>query len=233
MNFDSFSVVFGDDRCSVYYDGVLFYEGGYVPHRKSLPQRHGYGVQYDYNFVRNGGANVRVYAGLYNRDKPYEGDWKAPTGANGVGKVFQEHADGSVNRDSVIYEGEFADGKFHGRGKQYRTDGSIVYEGDFVMGRFHGTGTLYWGDESVIYEGEFAGGQFHGLGRKYPDDGLCLFNHGTRYVGGWKPGVGAHGYGKQYQIYEDLDTQIYEGEWVDGERHGYGKQYDYDGRVRY
>ena len=46
------------------------------------------------------------------------------------------------------YEGETANGLFHGKGKVVFTDGN-VYEGDFQNGLMDGEGTFTWGDGTV------------------------------------------------------------------------------------
>ena len=43
-------------------------------------------------------------------------------------------------------------------GKLYNLEGSLIYEGEFKNGRYHGKGILYNSDGSVKYEGKFKNG---------------------------------------------------------------------------
>lgn len=44
------------------------------------------------------------------------------------------------------------------KGKLYNDDGTLLYEGEFKRGRYHGKGTLYNEDGSVKYKGKFKNG---------------------------------------------------------------------------
>jgi hypothetical protein len=72
-----------------------------------------------------------------------------------------------------VYEGQFRAGKMHGNGKvTFATQGgrSVVYTGEFVNGRFDGYGVLA-DERSVIYDGHFKDGLFDGKGLLYANDG--------------------------------------------------------------
>ncbi len=67
--------------------------------------------------------------------------------------------------DGSTYEGEFLEGKRHGRGKLKLSNGDF-YEGQFRNGAFNGTGKYTFGNaQAVKYEGEFVNGQAHGEGK--------------------------------------------------------------------
>jgi hypothetical protein len=56
--------------------------------------------------------------------------------------------------DGSKYEGEWKNGKQHGRGVYYRSNGTIAYEGDFKNGKMHGYGVYYYDDDDdEKYEG--------------------------------------------------------------------------------
>lgn len=79
------------------------------------------------------------------------------------------------------YEGDFVDGKRHGKGVVKLSGGKRYYEGDFVDGLFNGKGVVYNFDGS-IYKGDFVGGKEHGKG-------ILTLPDGTRYEGLFKDGA--------------------------------------------
>ncbi|HIJ85817.1 MAG TPA: hypothetical protein HPQ00_16655, partial [Magnetococcales bacterium] len=67
-----------------------------------------------------------------------------------------------VYDDGVRYEGEFNNGKRHGRGKQIWPDGA-EYEGEYQNDKRNGQGTFTWPSKAK-YEGDFVDGKRHGKG---------------------------------------------------------------------
>ncbi len=141
-------------------------------------------------------------------------------------------------KNGAVYNGEFSEGLFEGRGKMAYSDGHIykggwkrgkrhgqgkmiysigdIYEGGWIDGRKHGQGKYIFSD-GTTYEGEWKDGKRHGQGKAtYPD--------GVVYEGEWKD-ENPHGQGKI--IFSDGD--VYEGDWKDGEKHGQGKYIFSDG----
>ena len=59
------------------------------------------------------------------------------------------------------YEGEFLDGKRHGKGVFTFANGKGTFEGDFAMGKAHGDGVFTWPDGASIkghqWDGKFEG----------------------------------------------------------------------------
>eukprot|EP00978_Attheya_sp_CCMP212_P041490 scaffold238569_cov46-Attheya_sp.AAC.1 len=106
---------------------------------------------------------------------------------------------------SIVYEGEFADGFFEGRGSLRDQDGhsKITYDNDEEM-----------------YEGEMKNNMRDG-------HGTYTWAKGIRYEGEWKNGT-SHGNGKK--IYKN--GAIYEGNWKDSKRDGQGTLRDANGRVK-
>ena len=143
--------------------------------------------------------------------------------------------------DGSYYEGDFVNGKFHGKGKYTWADGN-VYVGDWVEDCRHGKGTLRWKDGDVYvgdwvknartgkgkytyadgdcYEGYFVNGEANGYGKYTYADGAV-------YEGEFKNNM-SHGKGKL----TDADGETYEGEFKEGERHGRGKCVLPDGMVQ-
>ena len=64
-----------------------------------------------------------------------------------------------------MYEGEFQNGDFHGKGTYY-INGGFIYR----YGR-NGQRSCYAADGIKAYEGEFQKGNFHGKGTYYCQDG--------------------------------------------------------------
>ena len=128
-----------------------------------------------------------------------------------------------------FYRGAMKNGFFHGKGRLEEYDGSI-YEGDFLDGRFDGKGKYSWAGNK--YKGEFRNGKFGGQGKltlkdghvyegdfrdgKYHGEGILTWGVSS-YTGEFKEGLFS-GYGRL--IWEI--GHIYRGEFLKGEYHGKG-----------
>lgn len=119
----------------------------------------------------------------------------------GYGKYY--YSDGSL-----CYEGMFANGEYHGKGKRTYIDGRI-YDGTFVNGKIEGYGTFTWPDGD-IYKGNFSKGYRSGQGVYY-------WQSGERYDGQWVEGERT---GKGTYYYSN--GMIYNGFFVKGKKDGYG-----------
>lgn len=86
----------------------------------------------------------------------------------------------------LMYEGEFKADVHHGNGTMWHfSTGKIKYVGQFHEGKFHGKGVQYDSEGIVEYEGTFQHGKRHGWGRTFEvgdrtqgKDGW--WNHGIR-----------------------------------------------------
>jgi len=110
--------------------------------------------------------------------------------------------------DSAVYQGEYRDNLFHGKGKLVWRNGES-YEGEFQKGLMQGKG-IYIIPGLTKYEGEYANGLRHGLGKYTSYDG-------TVFEGEFKLDR-ANGKGKI--IFADVGT--YEGDIKDWRMHGSG-----------
>jgi hypothetical protein len=108
-----------------------------------------------------------------------------------------------------VYEGDFFDGKFHGKGKRKAANGD-TYEGDFIANKAHGKGKITFKSGSTI-TGDFIGGQPHGKCKK-------KVANGDTYEGGYIGGL-EHGKGKQHSA----KSGDVEGDFIGGQVHGKGK----------
>jgi antitoxin component YwqK of YwqJK toxin-antitoxin module len=69
-------------------------------------------------------------------------------------------------------EGEYVDGKKHGRWVSYFADGTKQSEGVYDMGEKDGAWILYWPSGGVKSEAMFAKGKYTGLYVCYHDNGV-------------------------------------------------------------
>src|SRR5688572_3696270 len=103
--------------------------------------------------------------------------------------------------DGSRYEGEFRNGKRHGRGILITADGHR-YEGEFLNGLRSGRGILR--HTGYTYEGSFLNDKPHG-------QGVIIWRDGDRYEGGWADGK-THGFG----TYTKADGRVFVGQWLNG-----------------
>lgn len=61
--------------------------------------------------------------------------------------------------DGKIYDGEWKDGKIHGRGKEFYPGGVLEFEGEYKDGLRDGYGKAYLHDGTLIYEGKWEKGK--------------------------------------------------------------------------
>ncbi len=152
-------------------------------------------------------------------------------GANYIGTIYngQPSGRGRITSVDLTYEGDFLEGKKHGKGTQTETNGTS-YEGSWSKNMYHGVGCLK--SLNSMYTGNFHTGTFHGVGTIEKDSG-------TKYSGQWCHGV-YHGegdlitpeghffgnfcYGLRHGKgqYTDSQENVYHGEWKQGLRDGMG-----------
>ncbi|CAF1066575.1 unnamed protein product [Rotaria sp. Silwood1] len=123
--------------------------------------------------------------------------------------VIHIHVDEIGNR----YEGEWKDGKKHGKGKMDYANG-YKYIGDWVGDVATGEGIFMWTNDDQ-YEGQYQNGQRHGKGS-------YTYANGDKYTGGWfedkKSGQGIFIWGSTSAWVNNK----YEGEFHNDQMHGYG-----------
>jgi len=138
------------------------------------------------------------------------------------------------------YQGEFRDGKLHGKGIFYYTDGN-KYIGDWADQMRSGKGRMIYanGDE---YFGAFQNNRIQGYG-------TMKYANGNRYEGDWQndrpsgEGVFTFADGSRYEgefangVFHGQGTFIYAngkkfvGLWQNGKRHGNGTMYTAEGQA--
>ena len=57
--------------------------------------------------------------------------------------------------NTLRFEGEFLNGKRHGKGKEYNKYGKLIFEGEYLNGKRHGKGKEYNKFGDLTFEGEY------------------------------------------------------------------------------
>jgi hypothetical protein len=144
----------------------------------------------------------------YDRYNPIEGFVSVEKDKETISRLIKE-LEPFMKKAKVGYEGEYKDGKRHGKGKLTYSSAE-VYEGEWKDGKYHGKGKLtYAGGD--MYEGEWKDDKKHGKG-------TFTYAGGEVYEGYWKDDK-YHGKGQ----YTSASGEVYEGEFKDGKQHGKGK----------
>ena len=156
--------------------------------------------------------------------------------------VRVEHLNGKVKEydcfGSLIFEGEYLNGKRNGKGKEYNHYGKLVFEGEYLNGK-RWNGKLYDEDNDFLiyelkdgkgyvkehllkgrsYEGEYLNGEKNGMGEEYY---FSLIYKGE-YLNGKRNGKGKEYFGRYL---------IFDGEYLNGKRWN-GKLYTNDNNISY
>ena len=154
---------------------------------------------------------------------------------NGFGKEY------TLGGNTLIFEGEFKNGKKNGKGTEYINGGKKQksFEGTYLNGKRHGKGIEYdpWGN--IKFKGEYSNGykiegkdyysngklkfklEKNGIGKEYHKNGKLSFK--GKFINGKKNGKGKN--------YHENGKFYYEGEYKDGLLNGYVKEYDDEGKL--
>ena len=152
------------------FKGSITFEGEYLNGLK-----HGKGKEYDGHYLKFDGEYLYGYKrkgkNYVNGILEYEGEylfgkkWEGK-GYDKNGNVIYELINGNGNireygiRDTLIFEGEYLNGKKNGKGKEYYFyDGNLIYEGEYLNGLKHGIGKEYDSNGNLIFEGEYLNGE--------------------------------------------------------------------------
>ena len=121
---------------------------------------------------------------------------------NGIGKVYD------LNTNKLRFEGEYINGKRHGKGKEYNYNGKLEFEGEYINGKRHGKGKEYYINGKLIFEGDYKNGnKWNGKGYNINGDLKYEIKNGN---------------GNIIEYYYD-GKLLFEGEYINGERDGKGK----------
>ena len=118
---------------------------------------------------------------------------------------------------NIIFEGEYLNGKRHGKGEEFNEYNELLFEGEYLY-NYRRKGKKYL-DGKLIYEGEYLyDSKWSGKG--YDIEGNKIYEL-----------INGNGPVKEYR--EDFGFPSFEGEYLNGKRNGKGKEYGPSGKVEY
>ena len=120
-------------------------------------------IIYNKNLQKKCGVDIEYY-------KKKSGKYKIG-GKNGLGKELK------LNTDNLIFEGEYLNGKRHGKGREYDTDNTPIlkFEGQYLNGKKNGKGRTYYYNGELEFDGEYLNGMKHGICKEYDSSGKLIF----------------------------------------------------------
>lgn len=185
----------------------------------------GYGIkESDHNFL-----DEKLNAPAKNTDIKtiyiYKGDLKNDV-PNGHGtysykyRIYISETTFVPSTETIIYEGEFYNGKIKGKGSLSNADG--YWSGIFLNGQMV-EGVKISEKGLKKYEGSFVNWEYSGYGKIYVNNRMC-------YEGGWKKGV-FFGEGIYYSINGQELTGVFDDHHFEGEINGTTFNY-FNGEIR-
>jgi hypothetical protein len=152
------------------------------------------------------------FQGIWRNDKRHEGEMKMANGNIYRGPFIDEKYHGSgmllLQRENVIFQGQFTEGKFSSVGKLLYNNGDVFYgqHKQFIREGLGKMVTL----KGTVYEGNWELDRKNGKGRLI--DGL----NGDIFIGEFQDGK-KQGRGL---IYHKSTEEIYDGEWSADNKNG-------------
>ena len=177
---------------SIYFIRILF---SHIIEKQKLKV-----VKYNKSLQKNLNISLNNYKFISGRYIIYE--------SNGFGKEYDGYD------DTLLFEGEYSNGKRHGKGKEYYSTGELIFEGEYLNGKRHGYGKEYDKISNLIFECEYLY-DFQVYG-KYYRYGKLYFEGEFRYNKPWD--------GKGYDLNGNVTYELNNG-------NGNVKRYDYDGNL--
>ena len=58
-----------------------------------------------------------------------------------------------IENDTIIYKGDYLNGKRNGKGKEYNEFGDLIYEGEYLNGKRSGKGKEYYPNGNIKFKG--------------------------------------------------------------------------------
>ena len=232
---------FKNGNCNFFkeYDceGNLVFEGEYVNGRKNGKGKEYYNSCYEGKYLnnkRNGkGSEYTQYDKLI-----FEGEYRDGNEWSGIfydienqSKTEIKNGQGFIRKfnryECLEYEGEYLNGKRHGKGKEFNSYDGLIYEGEYLNGKRHGKGKEFVRGY-LTYEGEYLNGKRNGKGKEYEEIhiGVKFKEKDLIFEGEFLDGERWNGKGKETGVCEAL---IFKGEYFCGEFwNGTGYKYDLD-----
>ena len=110
----------------------------------------------------------------------------------------------SLDENKLKYEGEFLNGKKHGKGIEYEKYSEIKYEGEYLNGKKKGKGKEYFNRyfPQLIFEGEYFN-NYRYKGKEYYKNGILKFEGEYLFAEKWN--------GKEYDYNGNIVFEIING----------------------
>ena len=122
--------------------------------------------KYFQNLININLMNYKIYSGRYII---YED--------NGKVKEYSGYT------DKPLFEGEYLNGKKHGKGREYDNFSNIIFEGEYLNGKKNGKGKEYYTNGQLLFEGEYLNGKrWNGKGYKMPNCFIYELKEGKGFV---------------------------------------------------
>ena len=128
----------------------------------------------------------------------------------------------------IIYEGEYKNGKRNGKGKEYDDEGNIKFQGEYKNGERNGYGKEYY-EGNLEFEGEYLNGERNGKGKEYDENGKLKneddYLNGNKWIKVLEYSKSNNCiYGKEYDYSSNLLK--FQGDYLNEKRNGKGQEYD-------
>ncbi len=167
-------------------------------------------------------------------------NYKEFSGKYKVGDKNRKGKEYDGYEDSLIFEGEYLNGKRKGYGKEYN-DNKLLYEGEYLNNLRNGNGKEFNFDGKIIFKEEYKDGNWWtGKVYEYKDNNIYEINNGKGYLKymaywGTKNFEGEYLNGKKNGKGKEYDNHIliFEGEYLNGKKNGKGKEYDWDNCIKF
>ena len=189
-----------------YESGYLVFIGEYLNGEKN-----GKAKEYTHHFKAD--FNDKLVFGKKNSSIVNPSNLNEESSINESNRNMEEYLSSyKPSETDLIFEGEYLNGKKHGKVKEYGF-GKIKFEGEYLNGQRNGKGKEYHNYNGYyIFEGEYKD-NYKSKGKEYYDDGKLKF-------------IGEYSCGKIYKgkLYVNRYLE-YEGEFKNGKKWN-GKGYD-------
>ena len=134
---------------------------------------------------------------------------------------FEENRKGEEHDSyyhSLVFTGEYLNGKRHGHGKEYNKNGEIKFEGEYLNGKRDGYGKEFNKFGKVKYDGVYL------KGNKWNGKGYGVCNNIVYEI------KNGNGFSKEYHY---NGQRKFEGEYRNGWKHGKAKEYNKYGKLEF
>ena len=138
---------------------------------------------------------LAIFSLFEKKEDPLIGNIMKNTFKNhNIERVTNNNFGHNLEEKVLKYEGEYLNGKRHGKGKEFTKNKILVYEGEYQNGLWHGKGKQYNSDKisyglgpQLLYEGEFKFGKWDGKGKEY-ETGLLYIDKRIKHEGNFVKG---------------------------------------------